>query len=179
MRRPAALDVAGLDRSVEACTDFYQHVNRKGIEATPIPDDRTSWGTAAGSAQRKAMDYYRSGMDLAAIDRAGVKPLQQSGLGLPERDYYLKDDDRTKQQREAYLKHVARMLELYGEPVAGARKHAHTIFAFESQLAKASRTRVELRDGEKNYNKRTVKALAAEAPEFAWAEHLRAPTALT
>jgi putative endopeptidase len=41
----AALDVAGLDRSVDACTDFYQFANRKWIEATPIPSDRSRWGT--------------------------------------------------------------------------------------------------------------------------------------
>jgi predicted metalloendopeptidase len=44
---PAALDLAGIDRGVDPCTDFYQYVNRKWIESTPIPDDRTSWGTGA------------------------------------------------------------------------------------------------------------------------------------
>ena len=245
---PAALDLAGFDRGIEPCTDFYQHVNRKWIESTPIPDDRTSWGTgamvdknneailvaaldeamknppAAGTAKRKAVDFYRSGMDTAAIEKAGVKPLVpvmnrvaavktpadvaralgylhtlgigagftldmeqdvkdssrylvqllQGGLGLPDRDYYFKDDERSRQQREAYLKHVARMLELYGEPAAQAQKDAATVFSFESQLAKASRPRVELRDDEKNYNKRTVKELATETPEFAWGEYLRA-----
>jgi putative endopeptidase len=240
---PAALDVAGLDAGIDACTDFYGHANRKWLEATQIPDDRSSWGTGAivdrrneqvltaaleealgkplppkGSAQRKAIEYYASGMDTAAIEKAGLAPLDplmkriaavagpaelaatlaylhvqgvgagfsfgvqqdakdstryladisQGGLGLPERDYYFKDDERTKQQREAYVKHVARMFELAGDGPEAAARNAATVLALETELARSSRTRTALRDQEKNYNKRTIAALSAEAPAFPW-----------
>lgn len=94
----------------------------------------------------------------------------QGGLSLPDRDYYLKDD--FARQREAFKVHVARMLRLLGTPEAVAGAEAATILELETMLAKGSRTRVELRDPNKNYNKFTAAELAAKYPDLAWPRYL-------
>src|SRR6187402_529645 len=175
-----ALDVKGLDPTVGACTDFYQYANRKWLEGTEIPGDRTFWGAASiiarqnedmlirmlddavkqplppvGSPTRKVIEYYERGMNEAHIRHWQLKPLsillspiaavsdreamariigelhtrgifpgfgfeveldrrvagryvaeiRQGGLGLPDRDYYVLDDDRSKQIRAQYRDH--------------------------------------------------------------------------
>ena len=77
----------------------------------------------------------------------------QGGLGMPDRDYYTKTDDASKKLRDQYVEHVAKMLTLLGDPADKAATEAKTILALETKLAQASRTRVELRDPQKNYNK--------------------------
>ncbi len=98
--------------------------------------------------------------------------LGQGGLGLPDRDYYLKEDPKSREIREQYAAHVARMFALLGDPSDAARAEADAVFAFETKLARASRTRVELRDPQKNYNKRSLADLAKEAPGFDWKAYL-------
>ena len=92
--------------------------------------------------------------------------LGQAGLSLPDRDYYLKDTfaDKLKKYRE----HVTNMLTLLGEKPDVAAAHADIVIALETELAKASRSRVELRDPDKNYNKFLVGDFAAQTPAFAW-----------
>lgn len=90
----------------------------------------------------------------------------QSGLGLPDRDYYTKTDDKSKATRDAYLKHVAKMFELMGDDPAKAATEAQTVMALETSLAQASMTRVELRDPEKIYHRMTVAQVSALAPGF-------------
>ena len=94
----------------------------------------------------------------------------QGGLSLPDRDYYLKDSFAT--QREKYVAHVAKMFGLLGEPADQATNDAATVLALETELAKASRSRVDLRDPDKNYNKLTVDALAARNPGLNWTNFL-------
>ena len=97
----ATLDVAGLDPAIGACGDFYRYANGRWIESVPIPADRTRWGTfdmieernqksliasldsalrrdlpPRGSAQRMAIDFYASGMDRDAIEKAGTAPIE-------------------------------------------------------------------------------------------------------
>src|SRR5256714_7035336 len=69
----------------------------------------------------------------------------QGGLGMPDRDYYTKDDDASKKLRDQYVAHVTKMLTLLGEPQSKAAEDAKKIMALETSLAQASRTRVELR----------------------------------
>jgi len=97
-----------------------------------------------------------------------IGQLSQGGLGLPDRDYYLEQDDKSKKNREDYLAHVAEMFRLIGADEAASKANAHTVIAFETRLAKASRTRVERRDPDKNYNKMTQKQLADLSPNFRW-----------
>src|SRR5579884_2230516 len=98
-----------------------------------------------------------AGFHLAAVpDRKDsarmIAELSQAGLGLPDRDYYVKDDEKTRVLRSAYLAHVAKMLRLLGATPAAAFKNAQSVLAFETRLARASRTRVELRDPQSNYH---------------------------
>ena len=97
-----------------------------------------------------------------------VAQLSQGGLGLPDRDYYVSDDPKLKQNREEYVGHIVAMFKLLGDDAATAEKEAATILAFETRLAKASFTRVERRDPEKNYNKMTQAQLSALTPDFNW-----------
>src|SRR5438552_5977759 len=92
----------------------------------------------------------------------------QSGLGMPDRDYYTKTDDASKKLRDQYVQHVTKMLTLLGEEPKAATEHAKKILALETSLAQASRTKVELRDPEKNYNKMKTSALQALTPDFKW-----------
>src|SRR2546428_9670783 len=82
--------------------------------------------------------------------------LGQGGLGLPDRDYYLSPS--FAKQREAYVAHVTKMLAMIGEKEAEAEAHAKTILELETELAKASKTRTELRDPIANYHKFKVTA---------------------
>jgi putative endopeptidase len=92
--------------------------------------------------------------------------LSQGGLSLPDRDYYLKDSFAEK--LKLYHDHVRNMFGLLGEKPAEAAAHASLVIQLETELAKASRTRVELRDPNKNYNKFTGGELAAKTPELLW-----------
>src|SRR5438067_3237708 len=75
------------------------------------------------------------------------------GLGLPDRDYYTKDDAKSKELRDKYVQHVARMMQLLGSSEADAKSEADKIMAVETALAKASLTRVERRDPYKLFHK--------------------------
>ncbi|WP_460548039.1 M13 family metallopeptidase [Hymenobacter daeguensis] len=91
----------------------------------------------------------------------------QGGLSLPDRDYYLKDDARSKAIRAAYQAYQVSIFKLLGDDPATAEKNAAAVTRIETRLAKASRSRVDLRDREKNYNKLTVAQLTADYPNLA------------
>ena len=95
------------------------------------------------------------------------------GLGLPDRDYYTKDDDRSKDIRAKYVGHVARMFELLGDPPEVARRKADKVMEIETALARASLTRVEKRDPYKLFHKVDRKGLRAMAPQFDWESYLK------
>jgi putative endopeptidase len=97
----------------------------------------------------------------------------QGGLGLPDRDYYTKTDDASKKLRDHYVEHVAKMLTLLGEPAAAATDQAKKILAMETSLAQASRTRVELRDPQKNYNKLPLSQLQDLTPDWNWSNYFK------
>jgi predicted metalloendopeptidase len=95
---------------------------------------------------------------------------EQGGLSLPDRDYYLKDNFAP--QRQAYRDHVTRMFTLLGEKPDDAAAHAATVLDLETALAKASRTRVELRDPDKNYNLCSTDDLFQRNPDIPWKLYL-------
>ena len=97
---------------------------------------------------------------------------RQGGLGLPDRDYYLKTDAEMAKTRTAYEAYLAQLLTLAGEPDAAAR--AAPIVAFETELAKVQWTRVDSRDSEKTYNKWQRADFAKAAPGFDWDAFLKA-----
>jgi putative endopeptidase len=92
----------------------------------------------------------------------------QGGLGLPDRDYYLSDDARSKEILSAYLKHVAKMFVLAGSTPEQAAKDAETVVKIETELAKLSSTRLQLRDPNANYNKTDLAGLQKMAPGMDW-----------
>jgi len=97
----------------------------------------------------------------------------QSGLGLPDRDYYTKTDEASKKLRDQYVDHVAKMLSLLGEPAATAADAAKKVLALETRLAEASRTRVELRNPQKNYNKMPLSQLQNLTPNWNWSDYFK------
>jgi len=113
---------------------------------------------------------FGSGQDDKDSTREIAQALQ-GGLGLPDRDYYTKMDDASKKLRDAYEAHVTKMLTLLGEPAAKAGDDAKKIMALETSLAQASRTRVELRDPQKNYNKMAQEELQKLTPDWNWGDY--------
>ena len=97
----------------------------------------------------------------------------QGGLGMPDRDYYTKQDADMKEKRQKYVAHVTKMLTLLGELAEKAAEDAKKIMALETKLAEASRTRVQLRDPIKNYNKMGVQQLQDLTPDWNWSDYFK------
>ncbi len=105
-------------------------------------------------------DYKNSDMIIAAVS--------QGGLGLPDRDYYLRDDEKFATTRKQYVDHIAKMFELAGSDAAKARTDAERVLSLETQLARASMARVDQRKPENVYHLTPVSELASYAPQFDW-----------
>lgn len=99
---------------------------------------------------------------------ANIVQTFQGGLGMGERDYYLEDDAQTKEIREKYQQHIAKMFQLAGYDEATAQKAVKAVMNIENRLAKSARSQVELRDPHANYNKKTLEALKKEYASFDW-----------
>ncbi|HEX7272709.1 MAG TPA: M13 family metallopeptidase N-terminal domain-containing protein, partial [Casimicrobiaceae bacterium] len=108
---------------------------------------------------------YGDATQVIAFARAG-------GLGLPDRDYYLKEDDASKELRAKYLAHLQRMFELLGDKPEAAKRQAGKVMDIEAALARATLSRVERRDPYKLYHKMDAKALQSLTPSFAWTSYL-------
>ena len=102
-----------------------------------------------------------------------IANLDQGGLGMPDRDYYLKDDAKSQETRQRYLQHVSKVFELMGESPDAAGKDADTVMRLEMALAKASLTRVERRNPHNLVHKMKLADLAQLAPNFDWAAYYR------
>jgi putative endopeptidase len=92
----------------------------------------------------------------------------QTGIGLPDRDYYFKSDPSTAGIQEAYKKYLASLFELTGSSAADAAKNADLVYNIDKQLAASHRTRIELRDVKANYNKMAVSDLEKRQPNIGW-----------
>ncbi|MBV8636227.1 MAG: M13 family metallopeptidase [Burkholderiaceae bacterium] len=236
------LESQTMDRTANPCTDFFQYANGKWLTDNPIPADRSRYsaydevmernlrdlkaivenaGTADGGAARLVGDFYHSGMDEAAIEAAGAKPLApmlerikainsrqdlldvlagqtrlgmsplynffvdqdarntlryipqlaQGGIGLPDRDYYLKTDAKTKKIRAQYLAHVEKMFTLLGETPEQAKADAATVMRMETRLARASMTKVEQRDPQATYHLMDLQKFSALDKKVDWAHY--------
>jgi len=136
------------------------------LDAVRAAPDRAA---LAGLMGRDNQDFEGSifglgeDVDLKDVGRYAIY-VGQAGLGLPDRDYYLKPAFAA--QKGAYQAYVARLLSLIGWPEAQAR--AAEVVGFESRVAEASWTRAEQRDPDKSYNPMTRAELEAFAPGFAW-----------
>jgi putative endopeptidase len=105
-------------------------------------------------------DYKDSTRQIAAA--------RQGGLGLPDRDYYLRDDDKSKQLRDGYVQHVTKMFKLLGDDESTASAQAKTVLGIETSLAKASMTRVELRNPDNTYHMKTLVEMRELTPHINW-----------
>jgi putative endopeptidase len=97
-----------------------------------------------------------------------VPQMYQSGLGLPDRDYYFEEGEKYKTLRDEYVKHITKMFELAGYLPVQAKQMADVVMKIETRLAGASMTRLERRDPEKTYNKMTLSELQSLMPDFDW-----------
>lgn len=118
------------------------------------------------------MFRFSSGQDLKNSSLV-IASAFQGGLGLPERDYYAREDEHSKTLREQYVQHVAKMFELLGDPPEKASSEASKVMSIETALAKASMSNVDLRDPNKIYHKMTVEQLKELTPGFSWASYFR------
>lgn len=115
---------------------------------------------------------FNSGQDVKDSSQV-IAQASQGGLGMPDRDYYFREDDKSKQLRADYEQHVAKMFTLAGDAPDKAAAEAKTVMAIEMALAKASRTRVELRDPEKNYHLMSLSEMSTLTPDWPWQNYLR------
>ena len=103
-----------------------------------------------------------------------IAHIYASGLGLPDRDYYFKTEDRFKETREKYRAHVASIFKLAGYDEAAAAKAAETVLAFETKLADSSLDNVALRDPQNTDHKTTFADLQKLTPRFDWSGYFKA-----
>jgi predicted metalloendopeptidase len=106
--------------------------------------------------------------------RVNVAVLDQSGMNMPSREFYLKNDDKSKQVRDKYLQHMARMLVLSGETQSQADADAKTVLAMETSLANAAMDIIVRRDPKNLNNKMTAAQMQALTPSFNWNHYLAA-----
>ncbi len=113
--------------------------------------------------------FFGSGVGQDAVDSSTeIVELRAGGLGLPDRDYYLKTDEKSVRLRDQYVAYVEKLLGLAGEPADKAAADAKTILRIETALAKASLTRVDQRDPHKIYHMMTVAELGTLTPAVDW-----------
>lgn len=103
-----------------------------------------------------------------------IAQLVQSGMGMPDRDYYLNDDSRSKDLRDKYTVYINKIFKLLGGDEATSAQNAQKIMKLETSLAKASMSRLERRDPNKTYNKTTTQGLIDISPSFDWKGYFKA-----
>ena len=240
-------DRSGEDLSVRVQDDLFRAANGEWLRTTQIPADKSTYGNfdivgdradarvrevveelakgshPAGSVEQKIGDYYRSFLDTAAMDKAGLAPLQpwldkiaaarssgdvavlmgslhglttlplaldvqpdqqapdvnlalawQSGLGLPNREYYIASDPRMLKARGAYMAYLVKLFTLAGTNETQASRNAALVMGLETRLAKAQWTEVANRDPQKTWNPMTLAVLAKSAPGLDWAGYFKA-----
>ena len=187
----AALELAQHDRTLRAqptlrkIADFYaagmdeSSIERAGIG--PIAEELSraarirTRADLADAIARWHSERIEAGFGLVRVgpdDRQSnrnVLVLNQGGLGLPDRDFYLNADAKFSQWRDAYRMHIVAVLALAGDSPAVAARGAGQIFDLELALARAARERAALRDPNANYHRMTLDQVNAAAPGFAWA----------
>ncbi len=117
--------------------------------------------------------YFSLGSNQDFADSSQVIAFAAAGgLGLPDRDYYIKTDARSKTLRAGYLTHVTRMFEILGDSTVTAKKNAAAVLAIETTLARASLSRVDKRDTYKIFHKMPLARLQALTPAFDWSAYM-------
>jgi len=159
----AQVEAAGLKPLDAEFKRIAEIKNRAGLEAE-----------IARLQQYGVNAVFRFGADSDAKDSNQIiGQAYQGGLGLPESEYYLRDDEKSQQLRAAYVAHVTKMFQLLGDDDARAAKEAKTVMDRETSLAKSSMKPVDLRDPDKTYHKMTIAEVHQLMPHFAWKNFLR------
>ena len=168
--------------------DFYamamDEARIESLGATPLNSgfDRIAKAATAAEIQDLIADFHRENVPVlfgagVEVDLMNSKAyayyLAQSGLGMPDRDYYTRDDADASRLRGQYLAHVTSMLKLLGDAPDRAAASAATVLALETRLARASKTRVEMRDIPNLYNKMSLAQIRELSPGFDWVRYLR------
>lgn len=185
----AAAKNAPKGSNVQKIGDFYAAgMDEAGIEAAGLKPLKKEFKRIADIKDKKELPGV-----IAYFHRFKIRPLfsvssrqdpgnsemniawlRQGGLGLPDRDYYTEEKGRSKKIREEYVKHVARMFELLKEPPEQAAGSAKVVMAIETQLAKASMTRLERRNPKDMFNKKTPAELDRMIEHFDFAGYFKA-----
>ena len=189
------LEAAAADRQAKRGSDmarigaYYRAaMDSTAIEAAGITPAQPLLEIVAAAGSGRAMAAVLGELHLAGVPALfgfGVRQdpknselmiafAGQGGLGLPDRDFYTRTDSTSAALRDAYARHIARMLELGGDDVAAAAQRAATVMAIETALAEASMTNVQRRDPVATYHKVPLDTLRAWAPRFGWGAYLAA-----
>ena len=183
----AAIKNAPAGTSVQKVGDFFRtgmdsmNIERVGIEPLHEVFTRIDNLQDTSSLLGEIAFEHTEGMDL--LFGFGIGPddknvskeicqFGQGGLGMPSREYYFDEDERTQKLRAAYKKYIPKMLMLMGEDSITAEKDAADIYKLEESLAKASMTRVEMRDPYKQYNKYCTADANKLTPRMNWGKLL-------
>jgi putative endopeptidase len=251
-----------VDKSLNACDDFYKYACNKWMAANPIPPDQVKWSTGSGlelwndtvlretmeansrndatrnAVQQKIGDYWAACMDESGIEAAGLKSLRpeleriaglkskqeitleiahlhhlfpgawegsdnqtdapffgfsggqdfddaskvvaqidQGGLSLPNRDYYINSDEKSVETLKKYRAHVQKMFVLAGETEAQAGEDAGAVVELETDLAKAQMDNIKRRDPKNINNKMTLAQVRELTPSIDWNVYLKAVNA--
>ena len=151
-----------------------------GINAIKPELDAIASLSSIEDVQKYIAEMHKSGMStlfyiFAEADQQNssmtIANLHQGGLGLPDVDYYTNDDESSKKLRSEYINHLSQMFILAGNSDQEAKDKAYVVLNLETQLAKVSRTRLERRDPNANFNKMSIDELSELSPDFNWSEY--------
>ena len=159
--------------SVKLNNDGYEPIKADLEDINNFTDRKSLYKKLAQLSQIGVRTYF--GLGVSADDKdSQVNAVQmgQGGLSLGQRDYYLENDDATIRIREAFKSHVVKLLMLCGFNQAKAEQTRDIVMDVETRLAKAFRSRVEMRDPEANYNKISLDDLKKQYPTFEWDTYL-------
>ncbi|KTD05970.1 metallopeptidase PepO, peptidase, M13 family [Legionella gratiana] len=169
--------------------DFYysgmdeESINQLGIKPLQPEFDRINSLKNLTDLQNEIAHLHQIGVDVFfgfgsmqdfKNSSEMIGALVQGGLSLPDRDYYLKDNAKFKQIRDAYVNHVAKMFELLGDAPDKAAAEANTVMKLETQMAKVSMSQVEQRDPHAVYHMMDIAQLAQLTPNFSWPAYFTA-----
>ncbi len=167
--------------------DFYasgmdlDEINKHGVEPLKADFDRIAAISSVDELCTVVSEYHAEGINLI-FDAQAMEDLMnssmvnlyvtQGGLGLPERGYYIREDDETTDLRRQYVEHIANMFVLLGDDSTSAKSHAEAVMALETKLAEASWSATDMRNFPAWYRVKSVDEMAALAPNFPWKKYL-------
>jgi endothelin-converting enzyme/putative endopeptidase len=185
----AARPASGRSPNEQKIGDYYAScmdegtIEKQGLAPIRGELDRIAALTAKSQLAAAVARLHRAGTPslfpfYAAADfknsKVNIANINQGGLSLPDRDYYLKDDARSAELRKRFVEHVERMFALAGDSAETAAHKARVVMDLETALARGSLDRVSRRDPNRVYHKMTVAELEKLAPSFGWRAYFKA-----